>query len=372
MSGTSLDGISTALARFTPTDAGGVACELLHFSVEPYSAGDRRAIMAVINSGNNDSLFRLNVLLGERFADAAQRAITASGIGRGEIAAIASHGQTIWHIPGVATLQVGEAAVIAERSGLQVVSDFRVRDVAAGGEGAPLVPIADMLLFASATQHRALQNIGGIANVCVVPPAGNNSAGVVAFDTGPGVVVIDGVVERLSAGAERMDRDGKFSDGGHALEVVVEELMHMPFFAASPPKSTGRELFTASFVDEFIQRCKAAAPAPALSDADIVATAVRFTSKSIADAYRRFVPAHVPEVLLSGGGSRHPQLRRELETQLAPMAVRDFASLFFDAEAKEAVAFALLGYLHLTARIGNVPAATGAAGGRVLGKLTPA
>jgi anhydro-N-acetylmuramic acid kinase len=144
----------------------------------------------------------------------------------------------------------------------------------------------------------------------------------------------------------------------------------MPFFAASPPKSTGRELFTPSFVDEFIQRCKA--EEPALSDADIVATAVRFTSKSIADAYRRFVPAHVPEVLLSGGGSRHPQLRRELETQLAPMAVRDFASLFFDAEAKEAVAFALLGYLHLTARIGNVPAATGAAGGRVLGKLTPA
>jgi anhydro-N-acetylmuramic acid kinase len=167
-----------------------------------------------------------------------------------------------------------------------------------------------------------------------------------------------------------MDRDGRYSAGGRVVEAVVEELMRMPYFASPPPKSTGRELFTAAFVDDFVARCRSAAPRA--SDADVVATAVRFTSASIADAYRRFIPVPVGEVLLSGGGARHPLLRAELQKLLAPRSVLDFAELFFDAEAKEAVAFAFLGYLHLVGRTGNVPSATGASGSRILGKLTPA
>jgi anhydro-N-acetylmuramic acid kinase len=192
----------------------------------------------------------------------------------------------------------------------------------------------------------------------------------VAFDTGPGVVVIDGVVERLTNGAERMDRDAKFSRGGEAIGDVVEEMLEMPYFSAPPPKSTGRELFNAAFISEFIGRCRAAAPHA--SNADIVATAVSLTCRSVALGYRRFVPGSVREMLLSGGGAKHPLLRETLASELAPMQVRDFAEVYFDAEAKEAVAFALLGFLYLIGRHSNVPGATGASGPRVLGKLTPA
>ena len=289
-----------------------------------------------------------------------------AGVARDDIAAIASHGQTIWHEPGHSTWQSGEAAVIAERTGIDVISDFRVRDVAAGGQGAPLVPIADSMLFSSPTDWRGLQNLGGIGNITVVPPRGQLE-GVRAFDTGPGVAVIDGVTRALRPQLP-YDVDGKLARAGRPNVQIVKELLAHPYFSMDPPKSTGRELFNSDYVQKLISAARALGG----SDEDIIATAVQLTADSVADAYRRFVAEPMHEVLVSGGGAKNPALFAAIQSAAAPVKVRHFDDVFFDGEAKEAVAFALLGYLHVTKRPGNVPSATGARGPRVLGKLTPA
>jgi anhydro-N-acetylmuramic acid kinase len=289
-----------------------------------------------------------------------------AGIARSDIAAIASHGQTIWHEPGHSTWQSGESAVIAERTGIDVISDFRVRDVAAGGQGAPLVPIADAMLFSSATDWRGLQNLGGIGNITVVPPRGVLD-GVRAFDTGPGVAVIDGVVRAMYHDLA-FDLDGKLALVGTPNDRIVSELLAHPYFSAPPPKSTGRELFNSDYVQKLI----ATARSVGASDEDIVATAVELTARSIGDAYKSFIAEPVTEVLVSGGGAKNPALFAAIARAAAPVTVRHFADVYFDGEAKEAVAFALLGYLHVNNRPGNVPTATGARGLRVLGKRTPA
>ena len=247
-----------------------------------------------------------------------------------------------------------------------MVSDFRVRDVAADGQGAPLVPIADALLFGGG-RWRALQNIGGIGNVTVVPPDGT-LASVRAFDTGPGVAIIDAIVRAIDP-ALRYDRDGLIAARGHVFQPVIDQLLRDPYFAAEPPKSTGRELFNAAYVERFMALCRSEG---STSDADIVATATAFTAATIADAYRRFMVEPVEEMLVSGGGAKNPVLLAMLEAALAPLAVVPFDARYFDGEAKEAVAFALLAHLHLQGIAGNVPTATGARGPRVLGMLTPA
>src|SRR6185312_3947633 len=293
-----------------------------------------------------------------------------AGVARGEVRAIGSHGHTIWHDPPHSTWQIGESAVIAERTGIDVVSDFRVRDVAAGGQGAPLVPIADALLF-SGDEWRALQNIGGIGNVTVLPPRGAGAApldGVRAFDTGPGVTVIDAVTRTLMPELA-FDPDGRHAAAGTAIAAVVDELLAHSYFASPPPKSTGRELFDGAYIDRLIARCRDA-NAAATPD-DIIATATALTARSVADAYARFVPEPITEVLVSGGGARNPTLVAMLARAVAPLAVRPFAERYFDGDAKEAVAFALLAHLHVRGRAGNVPGATGAKGARVLGKLAP-
>jgi anhydro-N-acetylmuramic acid kinase len=228
------------------------------------------------------------------------------------------------------------------------------------------VPIADALLFAG-DGWRALQNIGGIGNVTVVPPDGT-LASVRAFDTGPGNVVMDAVVRRMDP-SKRYDDDGRMAASGTPIASVVDELLAHPYFAAEPPKSTGRELFDDAYVTRLIERCRTTKRDA--SDADVVATATALTARSIADAYRRFVPEPVAEVLVSGGGSKNSTLMAMLARELDGLAVRSFDERFFDAEAKEAVAFALLALLHLEGRPGNVPTATGARGPRVLGVLTP-
>jgi anhydro-N-acetylmuramic acid kinase len=248
-----------------------------------------------------------------------------------------------------------------------VISDFRVRDVAAGGQGAPLVSAADRLLFSSPTYWRALQNLGGIGNVTVVPPGGD-PRGVRAFDTGPGVVIIDGVT-RLVHPEWRFDEGGRLARQGQTIHEVVSELLDHPYFLAPPPKSTGREFFTAQYIAEFVARCRAVRPSA--TGADLVATAVQLTAASIGDSYRRFMPEPVAEVVVSGGGAKNPALVEAIAQALAPTRLVTFDDLFFDGEAKEAVAFALLGYLHLSGLPGNVPSATGARGPRVLGKVTP-
>ncbi|MCC6318788.1 MAG: anhydro-N-acetylmuramic acid kinase [Gemmatimonadaceae bacterium] len=367
MSGTSLDGISAAVVRFSQ-DGARVSAELLAWDVAPYTATQRERLGSALVGGTPETYCRLNVDLGEWLAAAAQQVIAQAGVPRADIAGIASHGQTIWHIPDHSTWQTGESAVIAERTGLPVISDFRVRDMAAGGQGAPLVPIADRLLFADPRNFRALQNLGGIGNVTIVPPGGD-AAAVRAFDTGPGVVVIDGIVRQLDP-SRRYDEDGRLARAGTAIPGVVAASLGHAYFSAPPPKSTGRELFTPGWIAEFMAACRR--ERPGASDPDLIATAVEFTAASIADSFARFVPEPVADVVVSGGGARNPALVDAIARRLAPRRVVRFDELFFDGEAKEAVAFALLGYLHLTGQPGNVPGATGARGPRVLGKRTPA
>ncbi len=369
MSGTSHDGISAAVVRFIPgAHDDRPLPELLAFVQQSYDADFRARLLGAIAAPTHPGDYtRLDFELGDRLGAAAVAAIAESGLARNDVDAVASHGHTVWHDAPRATWQFGQPAVIAERTGRPVIADFRTRDVAAGGQGAPLVPIADALLFAG-SDWRALQNIGGIGNVTVVPPGGG-VPGTRAFDTGPGVGIMDAVVRALRPELP-YDVDGRLALAGSAIAPVVDDALSHPYFSAPPPKSTGRELFTPAYVADFMATCRAARAA--CSDEDIVATAVELTARSIALAFERFIPEPVADLVVSGGGARNPALVRRLEALMAPRAVRQFDALFFDGDAKEAVAFAFLGWLHLRGLPGNVPACTGARGPRVLGTLTPA
>jgi anhydro-N-acetylmuramic acid kinase len=276
-----------------------------------------------------------------------------------EIDGIAFPGQTIWHEPPLVSWQLGEPAVLAEAFGVRIVSGFRARDVAAGGQGAPLVPMADLLLFADATRNRVLLNLGGMANITLVPGNGLES-GAVAFDTGPGMAIIDAVAHRVDESLT-CDLDGALAAAGRVNEAVLTELLADPYFHAAPPKSTGREHFGDAYASVLYSR---------VPGADGVATAVALTARSVADAVKRWAPG-AGEVVVSGGGVHHPGLMEALTRLVKPVPVLRFDSIFFDGDAKEAVAFALLGYLTLHGQPGNLPAATGARGARVLGSITP-
>jgi anhydro-N-acetylmuramic acid kinase len=367
MSGTSADGISAAAVRFGG-DGSSPSATLLAYHEQPYVSAQRERLLRALDGASLAKLSRLDFELGAWLADAALAVIGNAGLVPRDVRAVASHGHTIWHAAPHSTWQIGESAVIAERTGVDVISDVRVRDVAAGGQGAPHVAIADRVLFGADGAWRALQNIGGIGNVSVVPPRGID-APVVAFDTGPGVAIIDGVVRTLAPGLA-YDVDGTLALRGAAIESVVSEALAEPYFSSPPPKSTGRELFDRAYIARFVERSRAASPTA--SNEDIIATAVAFTARSIADAYRRFITAPIADVVISGGGARNPALVRALTAALAPLPVKMFDTVFFDGDAKEAVAFAFLGKLFLERRTGNLAAATGARGARVLGKLTPA
>jgi anhydro-N-acetylmuramic acid kinase len=368
MSGTSLDGITAAVVRFTPRGESGVTAELLAFTGRDYDKPQRDRLIRALAGTTPSEYTRLNFDLGNWLADAAIGAIAEAGVAKGDIAAIASHGQSIWHEPGHSTWQTGESSVIAERTGIDVISDFRVRDMAAGGQGAPLVPMADAMLFSDDSKWRGLQNLGGIGNVSVVPPGGELTS-VRAFDTGPGCGVIDKVVRTLRPELA-YDVDGRLASNGQPVSGVVDELLSHEYFRTPPPKSTGPELFSQAYTNDLIELCRK--KKPGCTDEDIVATAVLLTARSISDSYSRFMPEPVQEIFLSGGGAKNPALVRAITDAVAPKTVLDFDKTFFDGEAKEAVAFALLGYLHLAGRPGNVPTATGARGPRILGKRTPA
>jgi anhydro-N-acetylmuramic acid kinase len=366
MSGTSLDGVAAALVAI-----GGAApaweLRLVAFHHEPYGAAERGQIIDAIARGVSRDLALLHVALGERFAAAALQLLAGARVAPRDVAFVASHGQTIWHEPGRATLQLGDPAVIAERLGVTVVSDFRSRDVAAGGQGAPLVPMADVMLFGHPERGRLLLNLGGMANVTWVPARGR-AEGALAFDTGPGVAVIDAVTRRIDADAP-YDRDGERARRGRPAAKVLDELLADDYFAAPPPKSTGRERFGSAFADGLLARVRAAGG----SDNDAVATATALSAESVARALARWTPAG-PEadLVISGGGARNPVLVEWLAARVQPRPVVRFDDLFFDGEAKEAAAFAFLGLLTLREQPGNLPAATGARGPRRLGHVTPA
>ncbi len=383
MSGTSLDGITAAAARFTHAHDGALHAEFVGMAHRAYSAEERTRLEQAMVSGTAQEYCRLAFDIGSWSAEAVEQLLHARDIDRAQLRAVVVHGQTLWHEPPHSTWQIGEPSVIAERLGVDVISNLRVRDVAAGGQGAPLVSIADHLLFAHATGWRVLQNLGGIGNLTVVPPRGSE-APVTAFDTGPGVVIVDGVVRRLVPSLP-FDVDGALAMRGQPMASVIELMLSHPFFAASPPKSTGRELFTAAYITAFIDACYRDHPACSVEDA--VATAVHLTAESVAQQVERFVVhgglipsgAELQDVLLSGGGADNPAIvaaiqgaiARRLGETRAP-AVGRFSDVFFDGAAKEAVAFALLGWLWLHGRAGNVPSATGARGLRPLGNLTVA
>jgi len=364
MSGTSLDGVDAALVEIGPRHR----VTLRRFICDPYDHAGRKSILDAIASGRARDLAALNVWLGERFAAAVEHVLDDAGVKAADLAFVASHGQTIWHEPGRATLQLGDPAVLAERFGVTVVSDFRSRDVAAGGQGAPLVPIADALLFGHQRHGRALLNIGGMANVTWVPKRGR-ADGVTAFDTGPGVAVLDAVVRAVRPDLA-YDDGGTLAAQGRAVPGVVEALLTDAYFHAPPPKSTGRETFGEAYAEELQKRARAAQPGAA--PVDLVATALALTVRSIADQVTRWLPTDgQPDLVVAGGGARNATLMRELAAALPGWRVRLFSDEFFDGDAKEAVVFAFLGWLALAGKPGNVPSATGARGPRVLGRITP-
>ncbi len=365
MSGTSLDGVSTALVRLTADPPG---AKLVAFRQEPYGAAERGAIIDAMARGTPRDLAFLHVALGERFAGAVLSLLAEAKISPKDLLFIASHGQTVWHEPGRATLQLGDAAVIAERIGARVVSDFRARDVAAGGQGAPLVPLADVMLFGHEERGRLLLNLGGMANFTWVPRRGVTE-GALAFDTGPGVAVIDAVTRRVDPDAA-YDQGGERARRGRPAQKLLEELLADPYFDQAPPKSTGRERFGIEYADRLLTRVRAGGG----SDSDAVATATALTTESIGRAIERWGGAAKDknaELVISGGGAKNPALVERLATRVQPRPVVLFDQLFFDGEAKEAVAFAFLGHQTILGRAGNLPAATGARGPRILGHITP-
>ena len=295
-----------------------IAAELLAFLTKPYSSVQRKQLESGILGGTASYYARLDFDVGAWLADAAVAVMAEAGIARADVAAIASHGHTIWHEAPAATWQIGSAAVIAERTGVPVISDFRSRDVAAGGQGAPLVAIADAVLFSSRDKWRATLNLGGIANVQLLPPGGVIES-VRAFDTGPGVAVLDAMVRELFPGVP-YDVGGAIARRGSPITKLVEGWLNAPYFNVPPPKSTGREIFSALFAQSLVEQCRRVAAG--CSAEDIVATATLFTARSIALAFEKFIPEPVEEVLVAGGGAKNPALLDSIRAEIESAAHR--------------------------------------------------
>jgi anhydro-N-acetylmuramic acid kinase len=378
MSGTSADGVDAALVHVEGS-AQATQVRLQAFLTHPFPPGMRQTILAASapRTGSVDLLCRLNVALGEVFAEAAHAVAQRAGVPMTAVELIGSHGQTVQHLPEPtpyhgytvrATLQLGEPCVIAERTGVMTVADFRPRDMAAGGEGAPLAPYVHHLLFADSQRTRVVHNIGGISNVTVLP-AGGSLADIMAFDTGPGNMLIDAAVARLTQGREAFDRDGQLASRGRVHGPLVAALLSHPFLRRQPPKSTGREAFGEAFLEEVWRRAEGLG---VMGD-DLVATLTAFSAASMADAYRRFILPRYPcvEGVLCGGGRHNPALIAQLRRDMPQVAWLTCEAFGIPAEALEAVIFAVLAYETVGGRPANVPSATGAHRPVILGKVAP-
>jgi len=380
MSGTSVDGIDAATIEIRDGEDGSrPQVRLLAFENTAYPSEVREEIFALFDpsAATVDRVGRLNVLLGELYAEAALSAIKKAELNPEEIAVVGSHGQTIYHAPQPFirdgydlryTVQIGEGAVIAARTGIPCVSDFRVADMAWGGQGAPLVPFTEYLLYGEQERTLLLQNIGGIGNVTVLPAA-CSSEEVYAFDTGPGNMLIDGVVSRLFPG-KSMDVGGEIGRAGSVHPGLLAKLQDEAYYALPLPKSTGRELFGSAYVDGLMN----ARAELGLSESDLVATVTKLTAWSIGEGYRRFIqPNHTAEAMIvGGGGSYNPTLIRMLKQEMEPMGVQVFTQedIGLSSDAKEAVAFALLADYALAGKPNNLPGVTGARKAAVLGKIS--
>jgi anhydro-N-acetylmuramic acid kinase len=367
MSGTSMDAIDAALLQI---ERDGDTLELLlkTFIMVPFQRQLRERIDLLLppHSGSTSDVCEMQVLLGEAFANAARQVAADSHIPLAQIDVIASHGQTVYHqvAPGKtrSTLQLAAPAVIAERTGCTVAADFRPRDIAAGGQGAPLVPYLDLLLFGGDQVRRAVQNIGGIGNVTYIDRSGT----ALAFDTGPGNVLIDEAVRLLTNGAMGYDHNGRMAAAGTIHEELLDQWMAHPFFAVPPPRSTGRELFGVAEA----QRMVAEAREFGVGATSIITTLTALTAWSIANAYRQYCGG-IDEIVLSGGGTRNPTLTRMIAAAMPEARIRVLDEIGLDADAKEAVAFGVLGYASLHGYPNSLPGATGATHATVLGSLTP-
>ena len=376
MSGTSADGIDAALVRIKGQGTG-TSVDLEAFKFVPYPDDLRSAILKASEAGTSrvDDICGLNVIVGEWFARSAVALCEQSAVSLEAVDLIGSHGQTFHHLPELkemygcstrSSLQLGDPSVIAERTGITTVADFRARDLAAGGQGAPLVPIVDYLLYRSEEVSRVLINIGGIANVTHLP-AGCDLDDVIAFDTGPGNMLMDAAVKTITGGTLGYDRDGGMGMRGTVSQKLSEELMANPYLALPPPKSTGRELFGSAAADEVLSW------RDRISDEDLVSTLTSFTAASIADALDRFVLTRgtIDEIIVSGGGTKNPVLMDLLKQRIGGVHIQEIDALGMPAEAKEAVAFAVLANETLSGNQGNVPGATGATHPVVLGVVAP-
>jgi anhydro-N-acetylmuramic acid kinase len=370
ISGTSVDGIDAALAE-VQGEGPALALRQLAFATVPYPENVRKHILTVARGEARSAaeLSHLDHAVGDAFADAAMRLLVEAGIPPDEVDLVGSHGQTIFHDGDRReTWQIGEPTRIAEKIGAPVVSDFRRGDLAAGGQGAPLVPLFDALVFRRADAGRILLNIGGIANVTVLPK-GRGTENVFAFDTGPGNVLIDEFLAHASAGRMTFDEGGRLAAQGEVDEDLLEGFLEHPYFYEKPPKSTGREVFGAGFValtlGEWGRRGERIE--------DVVATLTEFTAVSIAGSIREYVlPAvRAKEVLVSGGGAHNVTMMRRIAEELDGLTVASLETAGFSADAKEALAFAVLARETVLGRPGNVPGATGASRPVVLGKITP-
>jgi anhydro-N-acetylmuramic acid kinase len=383
MSGTSLDGIDAALVGVRTHTSGEIEqVTLKEFTYLPYSDEVRDWVMNLcsLETARLDLLTTAHYGLSEWYAYAVHGLIKKAGIAANEVDAICMHGQTVWHIAGRApfpgpggmtevraSLQIGDLSLLAERTGIPVVGNFRARDLAADGEGAPLVPYADYILFRDSTKGRLLQNIGGIANVTVLP-AGEGIEKVVAFDTGPGNMIIDQIVHLITAGRMRYDEGGQMAATGSVSEKMLAKLLRDPYYQIQPPKSTGREVYGKTFAQELF----ASVEQMGMSHADLLATVTALTATTIAQAYTKHVlpSTTVEEVIVSGGGAHNQTLLRMLRDQLPPdMKVMTTQQFGMPDDAKEAVAFAILGHETLMGRPSNVPSVTGAKRAVLLGNI---
>ncbi len=353
MSGTSLDGVDVAIV-----DIEGRRVHTLAFHTTPYTPPLRREILAVSDATTTTaSISRLSFKLGEVYAQAVLNTCRRKRVPLDSIHLIGCHGQTIYHESGHNTLQIGEAAVIAERTAIPVVSDFRTRDIAAGGQGAPLVSFVDYLLFHSRTRNRVALNIGGIANFTAISKEGK----VAAFDTGPGNMVIDALVALHTGGRQRFDRGGRIAAQGRINCKLFDSLLTDPYYKRKPPKSAGREQYGAEFVKHLL---KSKSPLP-----DLIATATALTAATIAISVTRFAGA-CEELIVSGGGAHNPQIMAHLAAFLPHVPIATTTDYGIDVDAKEAIAFAILANETWGRRPSNLPAATGARRPVILGKIS--
>ena len=372
MSGTSVDGIDAVLVRVSGSGSR-TTFKQLAFRTYAYTSRVRQLILrnSVAASSSVEEIARLNFLLGELFADAAAHVVKSAGYGLSDVDLIGSHGQTIHHLPHPwkfvgksirATLQIADPSVIAKHTGVTTVGDFRVADVALDGQGAPLVPYFDFLVFRSRTKSRGLLNIGGIANITILPK--NCTVGDVrAFDTGPGNMVVDALMKKFYH--KPCDEDGKLAMQGKTSQSLLRKLAEHPFVRRRPPKSTGREEFGGKFVAHMLVL------GSSLTKLDLLATATELTAYCVHENYRRFIEkkTKLDELIISGGGAHNKAITRGLQKYFSPVPVRRIEDYGISSDAKEALCFALLANETLAGNPGNVPAVTGARKPTILGKI---